>query len=105
MSYSSDSISKLHYEKTREFDKWWNENGEEIVRNNLHSFSGLVRNNMEKDYYYDRDFYRCLWVKNHPRIKSTLTEKIHKEWLELFKKDPVMVIDLNTLKLRPPKYK
>jgi len=100
MSYSSDSISKLHYKKAREFDKWWNENGERIVRNNLHSFSGLVRNNMEKDYYYDR-----LWIKNHPRIKSTLTEKIHKEWLELFKKDPVMVIDLYTLKLRPPKYK
>ena len=100
MSYSSDSISKLHYKKAREFDKWWNENGERIVRNNLHSFSGLVRNNMEKDYYYDR-----LWIKNHSRIKSTLTEKIHKEWLELFKRDPVMVIDLVTLKLRPPKYK
>jgi len=100
MSYSIDSISKIHYKKTREFDKWWNENGERIVRNNLHSFSGLVRNNMEKDYYYD-----CLWISNHPRIKNKLTEKIHKEWLELFKKDPVMVIDLNTLKLRPPKYK
>jgi len=42
---------------------------------------------------------------NYPRIKSTLTEKMHKEWLDLIKKDPVMVIDLNTLKLRPPKYK
>lgn len=42
---------------------------------------------------------------NHPRIKSELTEKIHKEWLELYKRDPVMVIDLNTLRLRPPKYK
>ena len=52
MSYSSDSISKLHYKKTREFDKWWDKNRVKIERNNLHSFSGLVRNNMEKDYYY-----------------------------------------------------
>ena len=50
--YHSDSISKLHYKKAREFDKWWNENRVKIEQNNLHSFSGLVRNNMEKDYYY-----------------------------------------------------
>jgi len=102
MSYIDDSISKYNYKKARDFDKWWKENGEKIVRNNLHSFSGLVRNNMEKDYYYDRELF---WSTNHPRIKSTLTEKMHKEWLDLIKKDPVMVIDLNTLKLRPPKYK
>ncbi len=50
--YHSDSISKLHYKKAREFDKWWDKNRVKIERNNLHSFSGLVRNNMEKDYYY-----------------------------------------------------
>ena len=52
MNYDNDSMSKLHYKKTREFDKWWDENRVKIERNNLHSFSGLVRNNMEKDYYY-----------------------------------------------------
>jgi len=52
MNYDNDSISKLHYKKAREFDKWWYENRVKIERNNLHSFSGLVRNNMEKDYYY-----------------------------------------------------
>ena len=50
--YHSDSISKIHYKKAREFDKWWDENRVKIEKNNLHSFSGLVRNNMEKDYYY-----------------------------------------------------
>lgn len=52
MNYDNDSMSKLHYKKTREFDKWWDNNRVKIERNNLHSFSGLVRNNMEKDYYY-----------------------------------------------------
>ena len=52
MNYDNDSISKLHYKKAREFDKWWDKNRVKIERNNLHSFSGLVRNNMEKDYYY-----------------------------------------------------
>lgn len=42
---------------------------------------------------------------NYPKQKSELTEKAIKDWLDLIKKDPVMVIDLNTLKLRPPKYK
>jgi len=52
MNYDNDSMSKLHYKKAREFDNWWDENRVKIERNNLHSFSGLVRNNMEKDYYY-----------------------------------------------------
>ena len=52
MNYDNDSMSKLHYKKAREFDKWWDENRVKIEQNNLHSFSGLVRNNMEKDYYY-----------------------------------------------------
>jgi hypothetical protein len=43
---------------------------------------------------------------NYPKQKSELTEKAIKEWLDYInKKDPVMVIDLDTLKLRPPKYK
>ena len=43
---------------------------------------------------------------NYPKQKSELTEKALKEWLDYIKKkDPIMVIDLNTLKLRPPKYK
>lgn len=43
---------------------------------------------------------------NYPKQKSELTEKVIKEWLDYInKKDPVMVIDLDTLKLRPPKYK
>jgi len=45
------------------------------------------------------------WPINYPRPKSELTEKAMKSLLELLKKDPVMVIDLNTLRLRPPKYK
>ena len=52
MNYDNDSMSKLHYKRAQEFDKWWDENRVKIERNNLHSFSGLVRNNMEKDYYY-----------------------------------------------------
>ena len=50
----------------------------------------------------------CGWFYppiNYPKQKSELTEKAIKEWLDLIKKDPVMVIDLNTLRLRPPKYK
>jgi len=52
MNYDNDLMSKLHYKRAQEFDKWWDENRVKIERNNLHSFSGLVRNNMEKDYYY-----------------------------------------------------
>ena len=52
MSYSIDSISKINYKRAQDFDKWWDKNKVRIERNNLHSFSGLVRNNMEKDYYY-----------------------------------------------------
>jgi hypothetical protein len=52
MNYNNDSMSKLHYKRVQEFDKWWDENRVKIEQNNLHSFSGLVRNNMEKDYYY-----------------------------------------------------
>ena len=42
---------------------------------------------------------------NYPKQKSELTEKAIKDWLDLIKKDPILVIDLDTLKLRPPKYK
>ena len=52
MNYDNDLMSKLHYKRAQEFDKWWDENRVKIEQNNLHSFSGLVRNNMEKDYYY-----------------------------------------------------
>jgi len=41
---------------------------------------------------------------NHPRQKSEMTEKQLKMIQDCLKKDPVMVIDLDTLKLRPPKY-
>ena len=47
-------------------------------------------------------FYPSL---NYPKQKSELTEKAIKDWLDLIKKDPIMVIDLDTLKFRPPKYK
>ena len=40
-----------HRQKMR-FDSWWKENSARIERNNLHTFSGLVRNNMGHDYYY-----------------------------------------------------
>ena len=42
---------------------------------------------------------------NHPRHKSEMTQKSLKMIEDWIKKDPVMVIDLHTLKLRPPKYK
>ena len=45
------------------------------------------------------------WKINHPRHKSELMEKNLKMIQDWMYKDPVMVIDLNTLKLRPPKYK
>lgn len=41
---------------------------------------------------------------NHPRQKSEMTEKQLKMIQDSLKKDPIFVIDLNTLKLRPPKY-
>ena len=62
MSYSMDSIHKINYKRAQDFDKWWDKNKVKIERNNLHSFSGLVRNNMEKDYYYT---YWNLIVNNH----------------------------------------
>ena len=45
------------------------------------------------------------WPVNHPRPKSEMTQKSLKMIQDWIKKDPVMVIDLYTLKLRPPKYK
>ena len=45
------------------------------------------------------------WPVNHPRHKSEMTQKSLKMIQDWIKKDPVMVIDLYTLKLRPPKYK
>lgn len=45
------------------------------------------------------------WSVNHPRHKSEMTQKSLKMIQDWIKKDPVMVIDLDTLKLRPPKYK
>ena len=52
MKYTTEQLINALVRKAREFDKWWDENRVKIERNNLHSFSGLVRNNMEKDYYY-----------------------------------------------------
>ena len=42
---------------------------------------------------------------NHLRHKSEMTQKSLKMIQDWIKKDPVMVIDLGTLKLRLPKYK
>ena len=42
---------------------------------------------------------------NYPRQKGQLSEDAIKLWSDLIKKDPIFVIDLDTLKLRPPKYK
>jgi len=41
--------------------------------------------------------------------KKTLPESIHQKkiresWMKLIEKDPILVIDLKTLKLRPCKY-
>lgn len=59
--------------------------------------SKSIEESLERGWFYP--------PMNYPKQKSELTEKAIKEWLDLIKKDPVMVIDLNTLKLRPPKYK
>lgn len=59
--------------------------------------SKSIEESLERGWFYP--------PMNHPRIKSNETEKALKEWLDSIKKDPVMVIDLDTLKLRPPKYK
>ena len=42
---------------------------------------------------------------NHPKPESIHEKKIRESWTKLIKKDPILVIDLDTLKLRPPKYK
>ena len=52
MNYYSDLFSITNHEMACEFDSWWEKNGMRIERNNLHIFSGLVRNNMGYDYYY-----------------------------------------------------
>jgi len=52
MDYYSDLFSWHNYKIAQEFDSWWKENGVRIEQNNLHTFSGLVRNNMGHDYYY-----------------------------------------------------
>jgi len=52
MNYYSDLFSSHNHEMASEFDSWWKENVVRIERNNLHTFSGLVRNNMGYDYYY-----------------------------------------------------
>ena len=52
MNYYSDLFSSHNYKIAREFDSWWKEKSMRIERNNLHTFSGLVRNNMGHDYYY-----------------------------------------------------
>ena len=59
--------------------------------------SKSIEESLERGWFYP--------PMNYPKQKSELTEKSLKEWLDSIKKDPVMVIDLNTLKLRPPKYK
>ena len=42
----------------------------------------------------------------YPKHENILLQKAHKQWWDdLFKKNPIFVIDLDTLKLRPPKYK
>lgn len=54
MNYYSDYFSKVPHkqERARQFDTWWDENKTRIEQNNLHSFSGLIRNNLQRDYYY-----------------------------------------------------
>lgn len=42
---------------------------------------------------------------NYPTHKSEMTEKSLKMIQDWIRKNPVMVIDLETLQLRPPKYK
>jgi hypothetical protein len=59
--------------------------------------SKSIEESLERGWFYP--------PMNYPKQKSELTEKAIKDWLDLIKKDPVMVIDLNTLRLRPPKYK
>ena len=59
--------------------------------------SKSIEESLERGWFYP--------PMNYPKQKSELTAKAIKDWLDLIKKDPVMVIDLNTLKLRPPKYK
>ena len=45
------------------------------------------------------------YPKNYPKPESIHEKKIRESWMKLIKKDPILVIDLDTLKLRPPKYK
>jgi hypothetical protein len=59
--------------------------------------SKSIEESLERGWFYP--------PMNYPKQKSELTEKAIKDWLDLIKKDPVMVIDLDTLKFRPPKYK
>ena len=54
MNYYDDLISKNPHIRQRAYDfsTWWDENKTKIERENLHSISGLIRNNMKEDYYY-----------------------------------------------------
>ena len=47
-----DYYNKHNWREGVKFDQWWRDNRMRIERNNLHSFSGLVRNNIGQDYYY-----------------------------------------------------
>ena len=54
-----------------------------------------------------KEVFESAWKVSHnyPKPESIHEKKIRESWMKLIKKDPILVIDLDTLKLRPPKYK
>jgi len=70
---------------------------EQLIEALYREYDYLCHDDFDPDFFYS--------PINHPRHKSEMTQKSLKMIQDWIKKDPVMVIDLNTLKLRPPKYK